>query len=115
MVVSRGQLVEIGGSYRMPDIMTAARCRMVEVGTTNRTHVRDYERAVTERTAALLHVHTSNYRVLGFVSTPTVAEMVELGRKHALLVIDDLGSGLLDERLVRTREPEPDDDPEPAA
>ena len=88
---------------------------MIEVGTTNRTHVRDYEHAVTDQTAALLHVHTSNYRVLGFVSTPTVAEMVELGRKHSLLVIDDLGSGLLDERLVRPSEPEIEDRPERGA
>ncbi|MBU0639475.1 MAG: L-seryl-tRNA(Sec) selenium transferase [Planctomycetes bacterium] len=95
VVVSRGQLVEIGGSYRMPEVMAAARCRMVEVGTTNRTHLRDYERAIGENTAALIHVHTSNYRIQGFVASPTLAELVELGHRHHLLVFDDLGSGLL--------------------
>ena len=95
-VVSRGQLVEIGGSYRMPDIMAAAGCKMVEVGTTNRTHIADYERAIDENTSVLLRVHTSNYRLQGFVTSPTLGELVELARRHNLLVIDDLGSGLLD-------------------
>lgn len=100
VIVSRGQLVEIGGSYRMPDIMAAARCRMVEVGTTNRTRLSDYERAITEQTAALLHVHTSNYRVLGFTQSTPLAALAALARKRNLLAIDDLGSGLLDERIV---------------
>ena len=102
-VVSRGQLVEIGGSYRMPDIMAASGCRMVEVGTTNRTHPRDYERAITADTAVLLHVHTSNYRIQGFVSSPSVAELAALVAKRPApfrpLVVDDLGSGLLDKRI----------------
>ncbi len=99
VVVSRGQLVEIGGSYRMPDVMAAAGCRMIEVGTTNRTHLRDYERAITEETAALLRVHTSNYRVMGFVRSVALAELVELARQHGLWLIDDLGSGVLDRSL----------------
>jgi L-seryl-tRNA(Ser) seleniumtransferase len=102
-VVSRGQLVEIGGSYRMPDIMAASGCRMVEVGTTNRTHPRDYERAITADTAVLLHVHTSNYRIQGFVSSPSVADLAALVAKRPApfrpLVVDDLGSGLLDKRI----------------
>lgn len=99
VVVSRGQLVEIGGSYRMPEIMAAAGCRMVEVGATNRTHLADYERAIDDETAALLHVHTSNYRIEGFATAPSVGQLAELARKyssHEIVVIDDLGSGLLD-------------------
>jgi len=96
VIVSRGQLVEIGGSYRMPEIMRAARCRLVEVGTTNRTRLSDYERAVTDQTAVLLHVHTSNYRIQGFVESTPVRELVELARRYRLWVVDDLGSGLLD-------------------
>ncbi len=99
-IVSRGQLVEIGGSYRMPDIMAAAGCRMIEVGTTNRTHLYDYERAIDDQTAVLLRVHTSNYRVQGFTSAPELSELVTLARRvqtaGELLVVDDLGSGLID-------------------
>lgn len=100
VLISRGQLVEIGGSYRMPEIMAAAGCRMVEVGTTNRTHLRDYTAALSPQTAALLHVHTSNYRIRGFTSSVSVAELAGLARKRrgdgdTLWVIDDLGSGLL--------------------
>jgi len=99
VIVSRGQLVEIGGSYRMPDIMAAAGCRMIEVGTTNRTHLYDYERAISDATAALLRVHTSNYRIQGFVESAPLAELVKLARSRGLLVIDDLGSGLIDREL----------------
>ncbi len=96
VIVSRGELVEIGGSYRMPDIMAAAGCRLVEVGTTNRTRIADYERAIGEQTAALLHVHTSNYRIQGFVESPRLEALVALaGGRAGLLVIHDLGSGLL--------------------
>jgi L-seryl-tRNA(Ser) seleniumtransferase len=95
VIISRGQLVEIGGSYRMPDIMAAAHCRMVEVGTTNRTHLYDYERAITEATVALLRVHTSNYRIRGFTESVPLDELVKLARGRALLLIDDLGSGLM--------------------
>ncbi len=95
VVVSRGELVEIGGSYRMPEIMAAAGCRMIEVGTTNRTRIADYERAVDATTAALIRVHTSNYRIVGFVEQTPLAELVALSRRLGLLVLDDLGSGLL--------------------
>lgn len=95
VLISRGQLVEIGGSYRLPEIMAAAQCKMVEVGTTNRTRISDYERAINEHTSVLLRVHTSNYRIVGFTESASLAELVELARRHNLLVVDDLGSGLL--------------------
>ncbi len=95
VLIARGQLVEIGGSYRLPDIMAASQCRMVEVGTTNRTRVADYERALTADTAVLLHVHTSNYRVVGFTESVPVDQLVALARPRHLHVVDDLGSGLL--------------------
>lgn len=95
VVVSRGQLVEIGGSFRVPDVMEQSGASLVEVGTTNKTHASDYERAVNENTAALMKVHTSNYRILGFTSQVESEEMVALGRKLGLLVIEDLGSGML--------------------
>ena len=95
VLVSRGQLVEIGGSFRMPDIMRAGGVRLVEVGTTNRTRVADYEAAITPETAMLLRVHTSNYRILGFTEETELEELVELGRRRGVLVADDLGSGAL--------------------
>jgi L-seryl-tRNA(Ser) seleniumtransferase len=93
VIVSRGQLVEIGGSFRMPDVMRLSGSRMVEVGTTNRTRAADYEDAVTPRTGALLRVHTSNFRVTGFTESATLAQLSEVARRHDLLLIDDLGSG----------------------
>jgi L-seryl-tRNA(Ser) seleniumtransferase len=93
VIVSRGQLVEIGGSFRMPDVMRMSGARMVEVGTTNRTRAADYEDAVTARTAALLRVHTSNFRVAGFTESAGLAEMAAVARPRGLLLIDDLGSG----------------------
>jgi L-seryl-tRNA(Ser) seleniumtransferase len=116
VVVSRGQLVEIGGSYRMPDIMVAAGCKMVEVGTTNRTRIADYERAIDEDTSVLLRVHTSNYRIRGFVESATLEELVALARKYprqGIAVVDDLGSGLVDKPLAVAAEPD-DDSPEVA-
>lgn len=98
VIVSRGQLVEIGGSYRMPDIMAASGCRMVEVGTTNRTRIDDYERALSDQTAVLLHVHTSNYRIRGFAESTSIAQLAALAvrrRPQPVHVLDDLGSGLL--------------------
>src|SRR5205823_13592271 len=96
VVVSRGQLVEIGGSFRMPDVMRLSGARMVEVGTTNRTRLSDYEDAVGERTAALLRVHTSNYRITGFTESASLAELSELARRRGVPLVDDLGSGALD-------------------
>jgi L-seryl-tRNA(Ser) seleniumtransferase len=95
VIVSRGQLIEIGGSYRIPDIMAQSGAIMREVGTTNRTHLKDYETAITDQTAVLLRVHQSNYRIIGFTKEVPLDELVALGRKHHIPVIDDLGSGAL--------------------
>ena len=95
VIVSRGQQVEIGGSFRMPDVMRLSGARMVEVGTTNRTRAADYEEAITEKTAALLRVHPSNFRVTGFTESAGLAELAAVARRHNLLLIDDLGSGAL--------------------
>lgn len=94
-IVSRGQLVEIGGSFRIPDIMRESGATMVEVGTTNKTHLDDYENAISESTGLLLKVHSSNYRVVGFTEEVSVAELVELGAKHGVPVFEDQGSGVL--------------------
>jgi L-seryl-tRNA(Ser) seleniumtransferase len=94
-IVSRGQLVEIGGSFRIPDVMKKSGARLVEVGATNRTHLRDYEEAISEETALLLKVHTSNFRMIGFTSEVTAEEMVDLARRKGLVVMEDLGSGCL--------------------
>ena len=95
VIVSRGQEVEIGGSFRIPDIVEKSNCRLVEVGTTNRTHVKDYENAINKNTALLLWVHTSNYIVKGFTKSTTLKELVELGKRKRITVLADLGSGAL--------------------
>ena len=95
VVVSRGELVEIGGAFRIPEIVTQGGAFLREVGATNRTHLRDYEAAINEETALLLKVHTSNYRVTGFTWQPEIRELVALGQKYDLPVIEDLGSGNL--------------------
>ena len=95
VVISRGQLVEIGGSFRIPEILAASGARLVEVGTTNRTRIGDYERAIGPDTAALMRVHPSNFRVVGFTEEPSLSELTELARSHGLPVIDDIGSGVL--------------------
>jgi len=103
-VVSRGQLVEIGDSFRIPDVMVRASGRLREVGTTNRTYLRDYEGAVGPETALLLQVHRSNFQILGFTADVELSELVALARRHNLLVMDDLGSGaLLDLSLLGLR------------
>ena len=95
VIVSRGEAVEIGGGFRIPDVLRQSGATLVEVGTTNRTYLEDYENAVTEKTAALLTVHASNFRITGFTHAPAVAELVELGARHGIPVLHDLGSGCL--------------------
>ncbi|MEW6183416.1 MAG: L-seryl-tRNA(Sec) selenium transferase [Bacillota bacterium] len=95
VIVSRGQLVEIGGSFRVPDVMHQSGAVLVEVGCTNKTHRRDYREAINEKTAALLNVHMSNYRIIGFSQEVPVAELVAVGRERNLPVMCDLGSGVL--------------------
>ena len=95
VVVSRGELVEIGGSFRVPEIMESCGAQLKEVGATNKTHLRDYENAICQQTRALMKVHTSNYRIIGFSETPALPDLVKLGHSHGLPVIEDLGSGCL--------------------
>lgn len=95
VILSRGQAVEIGGGFRIPHIMAQSGAKLVEVGTTNRTYIADYEKATTPRTAALMRVHTSNFKLVGFTQSATIEEMVALGARYHLPVLDDLGSGCL--------------------
>ena len=95
VVVSRGELVEIGGKFRIPDVMEQSGASLVEVGTTNKTHYSDYEEAITEETKALLKVHTSNYRIVGFTETVTIDELIPIAQEHDIPIIEDLGSGVL--------------------
>lgn len=95
VVVSRGELVEIGGSFRVPDVMTQSGGSLIEVGTTNKTHLYDYEGAINERTAALLKVHTSNYKIVGFTESVPLEELVQLAHSRGVPLIEDIGSGVL--------------------
>ena len=95
VIVSRGQLVEIGGSFRMPEVMKTSGAALREVGTTNKTHLRDYAEAINDNTGAILRVHHSNYRIVGFAEEPEIEELADLGNKRHVPVIDDLGSGAL--------------------
>ena len=95
VIVSRGQLIEIGGSYRLPEVMTGSGCVLREIGTTNKTRIEDYEAAINDRTGAILRVHPSNFQVVGFSETPALKEIVQVARRHSLPVIDDIGSGAL--------------------
>jgi L-seryl-tRNA(Ser) seleniumtransferase len=95
VIVSRGQLIEIGGSFRLPEVMSQSGARLVEVGATNRTHLKDYQKALSENTAAILRAHPSNYRIVGFTSDVPLPELASLAHSRKLLLIDDLGAGAL--------------------
>jgi len=95
VVLSRGEMIEIGGSFRMPDIVKQSGCILREVGCTNKTHLRDYEEAIGENTGAILHCHQSNYKMVGFVLRQTLRDVAELGRKRSVMVIEDIGAGCL--------------------
>jgi L-seryl-tRNA(Ser) seleniumtransferase len=94
-ILSRGELVEIGGDFRVPDVMASSGTRMIEVGTTNRTHLTDYSRAINSNTRLIMHVHPSNYRIVGFSSSPALPELATLAHQHGLLLYEDAGSGQL--------------------
>jgi L-seryl-tRNA(Ser) seleniumtransferase len=95
VVVSRGELVEIGGSFRLPDVMKQSGARLVEVGTTNRTHLKDYKNAISPNTALILKVHQSNYKIYGFTNEVLIGDLSSLAHQHNILAVDDLGSGAL--------------------
>jgi len=107
VIISRGQLVEIGGGFRIPEVMAQSGARLVEVGTTNRTHLRDYTAAITERTTAILVAHTSNYRVIGFTSQPELAELAALAHGRGLWLLFDQGSGALRDTAAYGLGPDP--------
>ena len=107
VIVSRGQLVEIGGSFRLPDVMAFSGAKMIEVGTTNKTHAKDYKNAITENTAAILRVHPSNYKIQGFSSEVPFEELVEIAHSNNLITIDDVGAGVLIDFSQFGFEPEP--------
>lgn len=95
VILSRGEMIEIGGSFRMPDIVRQSGCILREVGCTNKTHLRDYEEAIGENTGAILHCHQSNYKMVGFVLRQNLRDVVRLGAKHGVMVVEDIGAGCL--------------------
>ncbi len=107
VIISRGQAVEIGGGFRIPDVLRQSDARLVEVGTTNRTYLHDYEAAVNPDTAALMRVHASNFRIVGFTETPHIRDLARLAREHDVLLLDDLGSGCLFDTTRFGLAPEP--------
>jgi L-seryl-tRNA(Ser) seleniumtransferase len=107
VIISRGQAVEIGGGFRIPDVMRQSGARLVEVGTTNRTYLRDYEAAITTQTAAIMRVHASNFRIIGFAESPSIQDMARLAHEHGLLLLDDIGSGCLIDTTAFGLAPEP--------
>ncbi|OGN99161.1 MAG: L-seryl-tRNA(Sec) selenium transferase [Chloroflexi bacterium RBG_13_51_52] len=107
VIVSRGQAVEIGGGFRIPDVMRQSGAKLIEVGTTNCTYARDFEQAIDEGVIALMRVHSSNFRLVGFTSEVTLEELVEIAKRHNLMVFDDLGSGSLLDTTVFGLAPEP--------
>lgn len=108
VIVSRGELIEIGGSFRLPDIMAASDCNMVEVGTTNKTRAKDYKDHITENTSLLLKAHQSNYIIKGFTQEASLPELVALGKQHKIPVVYDMGSGLLRKTSIEVFKDEPD-------
>lgn len=117
VIISRGQLVEIGGGFRVPEVMAQSGARLVEVGTTNRTYLHDYERAIGPDTAALMRVHSSNFRIIGFTHSVSTKELADLAHGRGLLLIDDLGSGALiaSEQFGLEHEPTPQESLEAGA
>ncbi|MCD4665374.1 MAG: L-seryl-tRNA(Sec) selenium transferase [Bacteroidales bacterium] len=108
VIVSRGELIEIGGSFRLPDILAASDCKMIEIGTTNKTKIQDYEKQINENTAVFLKAHKSNYKIDGFTHEVSLKELVSLGKKHNIPVVYDMGSGLFNNNLVEFFKDEPD-------
>ncbi len=107
VIVSRGELVEIGGSFRLPEILEVSGARLREVGTTNKTRISDYERAIGPETAAILRVHRSNFRIIGFTESPQLSDLVRLARERGIYFIDDIGSGAIRSDLFPTAGDEP--------
>lgn len=107
VILSRGQMIEIGGSFRLPEIFELSGAVLREIGTTNRTTAADYEKAIGPETAAIMHVHPSNYRVIGFSQTPSIHELTPIARKHGIIAIDDIGSGALIDMTTIGLPPEP--------
>ncbi len=107
VIISRGEMIEIGGSFRLPEVMKASGCKLKEIGATNKTHLSDYEQAISEKTGAILICNPSNYHISGFTHKPELAELVELAHQHALPILYDLGSGSLYDILKNREETEP--------